>query len=168
MKKPSRVRTISLFVSVCLVFVVVVTVSGEEYPALKGVQSVKTVFDIRVGNPKTAASHLKLIHQTVQDKNIAAITKNPDVIVVFLGPAVKLISKNREGFTSEDQKFLDEIATTISELSQDGIRLEVCLIAVRNSGVDPASILPEIKHVTNGWISLIGYQANGYALIASY
>jgi len=28
--------------------------------------------------------------------------------------------------------------------------------------------LPEIKHVSNGWISLIGYQAKGYSLVPAY
>lgn len=168
MKKHLRVRSISLFFAVCVLFVAITPVSGEEYPALEGVQSIKAVFDFRVGNPEIAVSHLKLIHQTAQDKSILAVTENPDVVVVFIGPAVKLISTNREDFTSEDQKFLDEIATTISEMSEDGIRLEICLVAAQSFDVDPASILPEIMHVPNGWISLIGYQANGYSLIASY
>ena len=143
-------------------------VSGEEYTALKGEQAIKTVFDIRVSSPKKAAAHLKLIHQTFQDSNIVAVTKNPDVAVIILGPAVKLVSTNREGFTSEDQQFLDEIAAKVSAMSQDGIQLELCLIAAQNFGVDPASVLPEITPVGNGWISLIGYQAKGYSLIPSY
>jgi len=35
-------------------------------------------------------------------------------------------------------------------------------------GVDTASILPEIKHVPNGWISLIAYQAKGYSIVPVY
>ena len=39
MHKKSRARTLSLFLSVCLVFSVVTVVSGEEYAALKGEHS---------------------------------------------------------------------------------------------------------------------------------
>jgi len=94
--------------------------------------------------------------------------KNPVFVLVFIGPSVKLISKNREGFSPEDQKSLDEIANTISAMSKDGINLEICLAAAKFFNVDPASVLPEIKRVGNGWISMIGYQAQGYSLVPVY
>ena len=53
-------------------------------------------------------------------------------------------------------------------MSKAGIKLEICLIAARVLGVDPASILPEIKKVPNGYISVIGYQAHGYSLVHVY
>ena len=61
-----------------------------------------------------------------------------------------------------------EIADTISKMSEDGIHLEVCLAAVEYFGVEPASIQSEIKQVGNGWISEIGYQAKGYTLVPVY
>lgn len=167
MKKETR-TIISLFLSVFLLSAFAVNVYGEEYEALKGLKSVKAVFDVRIGSPKSGAAHLKLIHQTYKDNAITAVTKKPDFVVVFIGPSVKLISKNREGFSPEDQKILDEIAGTISEMSKDGIRLEICLVAAKVFGVDPASVLPEIKHGANGWISVIGYQAQGYSLVPAY
>jgi intracellular sulfur oxidation DsrE/DsrF family protein len=85
-----------------------------------------------------------------------------------MGPSVKLISKNRQGFAAEDQKSLDEIAETVSKMAKDGLRVEICLFAAKVFGVDPASILPEIKKVENGWISLVGYQAQGYSLVPAY
>jgi len=142
------------------------TVSGEEYKAMKGIKSAKAVFDERESNPKSAALHLKIIHQTY--KELAAMKKKPVFVIVFIGPAVKLISKNREGFSTEDQKSLDEIANTISAMSKDGINVEICLVAAKVLNVDPASVLPEIKKVGNGWISEIGYQAQGYSLVPVY
>jgi len=168
MKRESKAMMISLFLSICLLLVAVANGFGKEYEALKGLKSVKAVFDVRAGNPKSAALSLKVIHQTYQDKNITAVTKNPAFAVVFIGPSVKLISKNREGFSPEEQNILDEIASTISQMSKEGIKLEICLIAAQVFGVDPASVLPEIKHVGNGWVSLIGYQAKGYSLVPAY
>ena len=165
-----RVRSVVLGVSlsICLLLVAVVNVSGEEYEALSGLESVKSVFDFRAGNPKSAALQLKLIQQTLKDRNIAAMTKKPAFVVVFMGPAVKLVSTGREGFSPEEHEILDEIAGTISGMSKDGIKLEICLFAADLFGVDSASVLPEIEHVANGWISLIGYQTGGYSLVAAY
>jgi intracellular sulfur oxidation DsrE/DsrF family protein len=94
--------------------------------------------------------------------------KKPAFVVVFMGPSVKLVSKNREGFSPDDHKTLDEIANTLSAMSKDGIKLEICLVAVKVFNVDPASVLPEIKRVGNGWISMAVYQAQGYSLVPVY
>jgi len=115
MKRESKAMMISLFLSICFLLVAGANGFGEEYDVLKGLKSVKAVFDVRAGNPKGAALTLKVIHQTYQDKNITAVTKNPAFTVVFIGPSVKLISKNREGFSPEEQKILDEIAGTITQ-----------------------------------------------------
>jgi intracellular sulfur oxidation DsrE/DsrF family protein len=168
MKRGSRTIILSLILSACLAFVIATHGFGQEYEALKGLKSIKAVFDVRVSNPKSAALNLKLIHDTYKDKNIRAITEKPAFVVIFIGPSVKLISKNREGFSPEEQKVVDEIANIISEMSKDGMKLEICLIAAKVFNVDAASVLPGIKHVPNGWISLIGYEAKGYPLVPAY
>ena len=163
--KTKMMPLLIVFMAISLVCAVS-TVSGEEYTGMKGIKSVKAVFDERESNPKNAAFHLKGIHQTY--KELAAMKKNPVFVVVFIGPSVKLISKNREGFSPEDLKSLEEIANTISAMAKDGINFEICLAAATFFKVDPASVLPEIKRVGNGWISMIGYQAQGYSLVPVY
>lgn len=163
--KRKIITLLNLFIAISLLCVVS-TVSGEEYKPMKGIKSAKAVFDERESNPKSAALHLTIVHQTY--KELAAMKKNPVFVLVFIGPSVKLISKNREGFSPEDQKSLDEIANTISAMSKDGINLEICLVAAKVFNVDPVSVLPEIKRVGNGWISMIGYQAQGYSLVLVY
>ena len=165
--KRKIITLFNLFIVISLLSVVS-TVSGEEYSALKGLKSVKAVFDVRESNPKSAALHLKLVYDTYKDNNIMAVTKKPDFVVIFMGPSVKLISKNKEGFSAEEQKGLDEIASTISKMSKDGMKLEICLFAAKVFGVDSASVLPGIKHLPNGWVSLIGYEAKGYSLVPVY
>ena len=168
MKRESRARILSVLVSICLSFVVVANASGEDYEALKGVKSLKAVFDVRISNPKSAALHLKIIHETFKDKDLMTVAERPVFVVVFSGPSVKLVSKQREGFSPEEHTLLNEIARTISDMSKDGIKFEMCLIAARVFNVDPGSALAEIQHVGNGWISLIGYQAQGYSLVPAY
>ncbi len=167
MKKHSRALLVLLF-SISFLFVAVTDATSEEYAALKGLKSVKAVFDVRAGNPKGAKLYLKLIHETFKDKNIRAVTEEPEFVVVFIGPSVKLVSKNREGFSAEENKMLDEIASTVSVMSKDGIRFEICMFAAKYFQVEAGSILPEIKQVENGWISLIGYEALGYSLVPVY
>jgi len=168
MKRESRARILSVLVSICLSFVVVANASGEDYESLKGLKSVMAVFDVRINNPKSAALHLQLIHETFKDKDLTAVAGKPTFVVVFVGPSVRLISKQREGFSPEEHTLLNEIVRTISDMSKDGIKFEMCLVAARVFGVDPASVLPEVQHVGNGWISSIGYQAKGYSLVPAY
>ncbi len=141
---------------------------ANEYDSLKGVESVRAVFDVRVANPKVAAVHLDLINKTFKDQNLTINSKKPELVIIFMGPAVKLVSKARAGFTPEEQKQLDVIAGIISNMAKDGIKLEICVAAIHLTGGDTASILPEIKQVGNGWISAIGYQHKGYALISDF
>lgn len=140
--------------------------SSDQYDAMKGVNSVKVIFDVRISNPQSAALHLNLILDTY--KNLVNMEKKPVFVVVFMGGAVKLISSDQSGFDDEDQKSLKEIAGIISKMSEAGIRIEVCLFAAKVFGVEPASILSEIARVGNGWISEIGYQTRGYSLVPVY
>jgi len=96
MRRESRAIILSVFLSICLSFVAVANASGEEYEALKGVKSVKAVFDVRINNPKSAALHLKIIHETFKDKDLKAVAEKPTFVVIFSGPSGKLISKQRE------------------------------------------------------------------------
>ena len=157
-----------IIVSTALMLSLTTSSLGNEYDALKGVESAKAVFDVRVANPKVAAVHLDLIHKTFNDHNLTIKSKKPDIVVIFMGPAVKLVSKTRQGFTPDEQKQLDVISGIISNMAKDGIKLEICVAAIHLTGGDAALILPEIKQVGNGWISAIGYQHKGYALISDF
>ncbi|MGE0257598.1 MAG: hypothetical protein AB7H71_10665 [Alphaproteobacteria bacterium] len=44
--------------------------------------------------------------------------------------------------------------------------MEQCAVAIRLAGTNPENVLPGIKVVGNGWISLMAYQAKGYGYIA--
>jgi intracellular sulfur oxidation DsrE/DsrF family protein len=144
------------------------TASTAEYDFLQGLKSFKAVVDVRSGKPKSLAVALGLIHQMYLDEAVKSVTDKPEFVIVFIGPAVKLVTTNTEGMSPEDKEMAGKIAETITAMAKDGIKLEICLFAVDLLGVDRSSILPEIKHVGNGWISLIGYQHLGYALVPVY
>jgi intracellular sulfur oxidation DsrE/DsrF family protein len=157
---------LGLLLMICLSSLTILPAQAEEYQALKGVKTAKAVFDIRMSDPKGTALHLKVIQQTFKD--LIAEKKSPDFVLIFIGPSIKLVSTDRKSFAPEDQQALDEIAGSISQMSKDGIRLELCLVAAKFAGVDPSTVLKEIITVGNGWVSEIGYQAQGYSLVPVY
>jgi intracellular sulfur oxidation DsrE/DsrF family protein len=163
MKTIFKSKAIYLLVSLAFILTFTLQASAGDYKSLEGVKSVKAIFDFRIDNPGSALVHIKLIHDTFKDKAIMA--EKPKFAVVFMGPSVKLLSKNRDGFSPEDQKTLEEMDKVIAAMSKDGIQLEICMFAANLFGIAPDSILPELHHVGNGWIDSIGYQAKGYALI---
>ena len=68
----------------------------------------------------------------------------------------------------EDRAMAAKIATRIREMSRspgvDGF--EQCAVAAREQGTKTELVLPEIRVVGNGFVSLMAYQAKGYAYIA--
>jgi len=135
---------------------------------LKGVTSVKAFFDVRTADPEETAMVLKLVHQTFKDGALTGVSAKPAFVVGFMGSSVTLVYRTRKAESPEEARFLEEIAATVSEMAADGIELEVCVFALKVLDVDPSSILPQIKQVGNGRISLIGYQARGYSLAPAY
>jgi intracellular sulfur oxidation DsrE/DsrF family protein len=162
----SKLSFILLFT--CLLLTFAATGMAGDYRALKDVQSVKTVFDFRDGNPEYALVHIKLLHDTYKDKAVRAVTDQPDFVVVFMAGSVKLLSSNREEFSPEQKKMLEEMDNIIAAMSKDGIQMEICMFAANFFGVDPETVSPLISRVDNGWISSIGYQAKGYTLVPVY
>ena len=153
-----KIKLMILLIAVSL-FSAIYTVSAQENEAIVGVKSAKAFFDFRIGEPTNAVGHMEVIHQTYKD--LAAMKKKPVFVVVFMGSSLKLFSKNNEEFSPE-------VAGTISAMAKDGIKFEICMVAVKILEVDSMSILPEIKKVDNGWISEIGYQYKGYRLVPVY
>ena len=139
--------------------------TSGEYAALDGVQRVKAVFDVTQGSPQTANIVFWAVKNVYEDESVRSLQEPPQVAVVFHGPAARLISTNHEGFKDSDIKALDEFAGMIRQMKMDGVKLEVCVYALKVLGIDPGSILPEVDHVGNGFISVVGYQAQGYSAV---
>ncbi|AOY60524.1 DsrE family protein [Desulfococcus multivorans] len=168
MRKRSKRYITVLLCSLALFWAPVLSVAAEDYDALKDVSSVSTMFDFRDGNPVSALVHLKLIHDTYKDAAIRSVSGKPDFAVVFMASAVKLLARNRDGFFAEDQKSLEAFDQVLQDMAGDGIRLEVCMFAANYFGVDSASLPKGLMQVPNGWISSIGYQKRGYAMVPVY
>jgi len=132
--------------------------------ALANVNVGKVVWDITADNPKKLALFLSVIKETYE--GLIKQNVKPDMIFTFHGGVVKLISTNREKVPLEDHDELDKVHQLLNELQKkEGVKMESCSIATRLFSVDNKTILEGIKPVGNTFISIIGYNTKGYAVI---
>ncbi|MGD2118813.1 MAG: DsrE family protein [Chromatiales bacterium] len=138
----------------------------DDSDALKGVSKGKVIFDINMVQAQKMTLYLSVIKQTLLDLERQNV--EPDIILAFRGLSVRLISKNRDQMDLTDFEHLDKIAAQLAELQQLGARIEACSVATKLFKVDNDSLLDGIKPVGNTFVSLTGYQAQGYANIPIY
>ena len=140
--------------------------SPQDAEALSGLNEVKVAFDMQTGNSAALLKQLEVIEET-RDSLIKQGVK-PSFVITFRGPATKLVQTDPSQIAAEDRANASTIAGKIRALKvAEGIsNIEQCAVAVRLAGTKQENVLPEIKVVGNGWISLMAYQAKGYGYIA--
>lgn len=140
--------------------------AADDSAALVGVKEGKIAFDIHEGNPKLLLARLDVIDETRQSLIQQGV--KPHFILAFRGPATKLVQTDQEKIKPEDREMAAKVAARINEMSKapgvDGF--EQCAIASRSQQTKTELVLPEIRVVGNGFISLMAYQSKGYAYIA--
>ena len=133
--------------------------------ALKDVKGYDAVFEVTQADPKVANIVFWAVKNAYEVAEVNALPKSPRIAVVFHGPAVKLLSSDKAPFKKEEWAEVEKFQATLRQMKKDGVNLEVCLYAVEVMGVDKATIMPEIDQVGNGFVSVIGYQMQGYAVV---
>ncbi|MBU2583119.1 MAG: DsrE family protein [Alphaproteobacteria bacterium] len=132
--------------------------------ALKGVTMGKVVFDIATPKPETLVVLLTVVRETYDDLVAQKIV--PQMVLAIRGAPVKAIKTNRDELPLESYDAYERINDILDDLAKrPGVRIEVCSISTRMLGVENARIKPAFHVVGNTWVSLIGYQARGYAVI---
>lgn len=127
----------------------------DDREALAGLTTARVIFDVRVPDIDKLNFNLKLFKETFE--GMAAQGVKPEMIVVFRGPGVRLLT---------DSALDDEARNLLRMLKKMGVRFEACSVALRVFNADPGKLFPEIILVANVFNSLIGYQNKGYAMIA--
>ncbi len=136
----------------------------DDKAALADLTVAKGVFLIDFNSPRKTAFYLEIIHSTYQ--GLLAQDVKPDLVLVFIGETVKYLSSDPEDLLFlEYETELASIAESVRKFNELGVRMEVCAIATRVFGIDNKSILPGMTIVGDGFISLIGWQAQGYHLV---
>ena len=135
--------------------------------ALRDINEGKVVWDVTVGSPIKLLLLMKVIEETYDD--LVRQDVKPDMIFTFHGPVVKLISSEPLDLPLDEEEAHEEVLDLLRKFSQKpGVKMESCSVASRLLGIDNDTIMPEVKPVGNTFVSLIGYQKKGYALIPIY
>lgn len=133
--------------------------------ALKGVNDYKAVYEFSQGDPKIANLIFWAVKNSYEVDEVKGLSGDKDIVVVFHGPVVKLLSTNKAPFNAAEWAEVEKFHGTIRTMKMDGVKFEVCLYAVKVLGVDESSIIPEVDKVGNGFVSVIGYQMQDYAVV---
>jgi intracellular sulfur oxidation DsrE/DsrF family protein len=131
-----------------------------------GMNDAKVAYDITAGEPGRMLLILNTIDETREGFMKQGIA--PRFVLAFRGPASLLTQTDLTRFKPEDRETAAKVAAKLKQLrGAAGIeRLDQCSIAMRGQKVDKAQVSPDVTVVENGWITLVGYQAKGYAYIA--
>jgi intracellular sulfur oxidation DsrE/DsrF family protein len=131
-----------------------------------GLKEAKVAFDITAGEP----GRMLLILDTIEETRAGLMRQGitPRFVLAFRGPASLLTQTDLSRFKLEDRETAAKVAAKLKQLrGTAGIeRMDQCSIAMRGQKVDRAQVSPDVTIVENGWITLVGYQAKGYAYIA--
>ena len=144
-----------------------VAAAGEpnDKAALEGLKEAKIAFDLTTGSGKALLTQLNVIDET--RKSLIAQGVTPRIVLAFRSGATFLVQNDMEKVKPENKEYAPKIAAKLREMSEaPGVEsMEQCNVAVRLTKVDAKHVMPEVKVVGNGWISLMGYQARGYSYI---
>lgn len=132
--------------------------------ALQGIETGKVVWDVTLSKPSRLLFVMKVIDETYEDMARQGVT--PDMVFTFHGPVLKLLSTQPLELELDEEVAHEELVELIQQLrKKPGVKMESCSVAARVLGIDNKTIIPEVKPVGNTFVSLIGYQQKGYALI---
>ncbi len=137
------ITALAFAVGVQFVASVGVAAGFDDHEALAGVKEVKVAFDITAGEGKKLLGQINVIDETRQSLIRQGVT--PHFVLAFRGPAARLKQMR----------------------SAEGIEgMEQCSVAIRQQETKAENVIPPVKVVGNGWISLMTLENRGYAYIA--
>jgi len=135
----------------------------ENENALKGLSEAKVIFDINVGKPNLLLLRLKFVDKTYQELLKFGVT--PKFVLAFRGQASRYVTAGEDYLHPDDLAEKRQVEDWIRQFSKAGMQLEQCAMAAELQRIELDEFMPEIEVVANGYISLIGYQNQGYAFV---
>ncbi len=132
--------------------------------ALKNVLQANVYFDVNLDDSQKLLLRMNLLQKTVQQLRDAGLDKS--IVIGFRGGASRFITKGDHYVLDEEIEDKQKIQTLISRFSDEGLTIEQCSIAADLLDIIHEDFLPGVRIVANGYISLIGYQTQGYAVVS--
>ena len=139
--------------------------SADYENALKDVKQVKAVFDYTQKSAAISNILVWPIQNVYKDDTVNSLPNSPMAAVVFHGPAVKLLSTDASHHAGQDAAEVKKFQNALTQMRKDGVKLEVCAYALKVLKVDPDTVITAIDKVPNGFVSVVGYQAQGYEVV---
>jgi intracellular sulfur oxidation DsrE/DsrF family protein len=166
MMKTQSIATLSLL-STLLTLLLLSSARAEkpnDADALEGIETGKVIWDITLSKPSRLLFVMKVIDETYDDLVKQDVT--PDMVFTFHGRVLKLLSSQTLELDLDEEVALEKLLALIQNLSsKPGVKMESCSVASRILGIDNSTIISGVKPVGNTFVSMIGYQQKGYALI---
>jgi len=131
--------------------------------ALSGVMTANVYFDVNIGDPAKLRTRLQLIETTYTQ--LVAAGFSPRVVIGVRGMASNFFTRDADYVPEADLPLKKEIAAKVEKLRTMGFAVEQCRIAAELQQIEVADFLPQVQLVDNGYVSMIGYQAQGYAYV---
>ena len=161
--KPCRLLLITLAAFAVAVPLALADATPADEPALRGLIQAKVVADINVGAGRltTRLQHTDETYRQLRDAGV-----HPLMVLVFRGAASRLLARSGTvALTPAELLEKKQIDRWIDRFRESGLRMEQCGIAARAQGLQPEDFPLGIVVVRNGYVSLVGYQNQGYALL---
>jgi intracellular sulfur oxidation DsrE/DsrF family protein len=132
--------------------------------ALAGMNTGQILWDITLADPKRLIARLDVIEETHQDMVRQGL--KPKMVFAFRGGAAGLIAKDTSQLEMGRASKVERLHDRIAEIQQlNGTHMEACSIATRRFDLEQNDLLPGITLVGNTFLSIMGYENQGFATI---
>lgn len=138
-------------------------IEGQVEQSLLGLKTVKIVVDMNVPDPELLVTRMRLLRRTFDDLVRAGI--KPSVVVAFRGRASRYVTVGDKYVPQDEVELKGKVTEWVETFRELGFTLEQCGIAAELQKIDRKDFLPQLKVVENGYVSLVGYQNQGYAFL---
>mgnify|MGYP006284099585 CR=1 FL=1 len=132
--------------------------------ALKGVDSGKVVWNITLAKPRPLTLQMKVIRQTYMHLEEAGL--DPRMVLAFHSRNVHYLAEDLSEIPLDIQEPVKEFSKQLAKLLElEGVRVEACGLANQAFGMENEAVRDGVAVVKNSYVSFIGYQNRGYAII---
>lgn len=133
---------------------------------MMGAKESRMAFDFT--DAATGPLIVKLETVEITRKQLVDAGYTPKMVLAFRGQASYYTQTDLSLVKDTDRADALKIQSLIRQLQKTGAmeRIEQCNIPLAPRKIQAANLMPEVKLVPNGWISLAEYQRRGYAYIA--
>ncbi len=131
--------------------------------ALDGVQKTSIYFDVSLTDDALLVVRMDLLDRTIRTLEESGLEVN--AVIGVRGHASRFITEDDHYVLEEEIDNKKKIQEWVKRFSDRGVVIEQCAIAAGMHDIAPDDFLPQVTIVGNGYVSLVGYQAQGYAVV---